>query len=103
MMCGRKLKDIKYQTGVFGNPWGLFRYRTTQRAKAIQLSGSDLQYKNCEVMLLKVKAIKPVFYNGWKHKGDEFECDKKHADKLKKVGKIEFSSKATTTKKKEVK
>lgn len=51
---------------------------------------------------MKVKAIKPVFYNGWQHEGDEFECNQKHVDKLKKAGKIELIEK-TTTKKKEVK
>lgn len=38
---------------------------------------------------MKVKAIKPVFYNGWKHEGDIFDIDRKHAGELLKTGKIE--------------
>lgn len=38
---------------------------------------------------MKVKAIKPVFYNGWKHEDDIFDINRKHADELLKTGKIE--------------
>lgn len=49
--------------------------------------------------MVKVKAVKPVFYNGWKHEGDEFECDEKHVDRLEKAGKIKVLNKSTTNKK----
>ncbi len=49
----------------------------------------------------KVTAVKPVFYNRWRHPGEEFECDDKAAEKFKREGKIKKDVKTSVTKQKE--
>lgn len=45
--------------------------------------------------MVKVKAIKPVFYEKWRHPGDDFECKDDHLDELEKSGKIKVLNKST--------